>query len=174
MHSQESVGARAAFALDIPLISISYILLALIALLPRVLSLGSFVTVDEIAFWIPRSEAFLRAIQAGDFPATAISTHPGVTTMWLGSAGVVQAHFEVVRRWQLSDRCKHRFRAELARNLSRRAMAASYDLVYPVRSETPQSLPSASFVTARRISVASNKLCRAISWSAQWMRAAAL
>ncbi len=89
MQSHESVGARAAFALDIPLISISYVLLALIALAPRVLSLGSFVTVDEVAFWIPRSDAFLRAIQAGDFPATAISTHPGVTTMWLGSAGVV-------------------------------------------------------------------------------------
>jgi len=89
MQSHESVGERAAFALDIPMVSISYLLLALIALLPRVLSLGSFVTVDEIAFWIPRSEAFLRAIQAGDFPATAISTHPGVTTMWLGSAGVV-------------------------------------------------------------------------------------
>ncbi len=89
MQSRESVGERAAFALDIPVISISYVLLALIALAPRVLSLGSFVTVDEIAFWIPRSDAFLRAIQAGDFPATAISTHPGVTTMWLGSAGVV-------------------------------------------------------------------------------------
>jgi 4-amino-4-deoxy-L-arabinose transferase-like glycosyltransferase len=89
MQSRESVGARAAFALDLPLISISYILLGLIALAPRVLSLGSFVTVDEIAFWIPRADAFLRAIQAGDFPATAISTHPGVTTMWLGSAGAV-------------------------------------------------------------------------------------
>jgi hypothetical protein len=89
MQSHESVGARAAFALDIPLLSISYILLALIALAPRVLSLGSFVTVDEIAFWIPRSDAFLHAIQAGDFPATAISSHPGVTTMWLGSAGVL-------------------------------------------------------------------------------------
>ncbi|MEO7909412.1 MAG: glycosyltransferase family 39 protein, partial [Roseiflexaceae bacterium] len=89
MQSHESVGERAAFALDIPLITISYLLLGLIALLPRVLNLGSFVTVDEIAFWIPRSDAFLRAIQAGDFPATAISTHPGVTTMWLGSAGVL-------------------------------------------------------------------------------------
>jgi 4-amino-4-deoxy-L-arabinose transferase-like glycosyltransferase len=89
MQSHESVGARPAFALDIPLISISYVLLALIALAPRVVSLGSFVTVDEIAFWIPRADAFLRAIQAGDFPATAISTHPGVTTMWLGSAGVL-------------------------------------------------------------------------------------
>ena len=74
MQSHESVGARAAFALDIPLIAISYVVLALIALVPRVLSLGSFVTVDEIAFWIPRADAFLRAIQAGNFPATAIST----------------------------------------------------------------------------------------------------
>ncbi len=89
MQSRESIGARAAFALDIPLISISYVLLALIALAPRVLNLGSFVTVDEIAFWIPRADTFLRAIQSGDFPATAISTHPGVTTMWLGSAGVL-------------------------------------------------------------------------------------
>src|SRR4051794_27319571 len=76
MQSHESVGARAAFALELPLISISYVLLPLIALVPRVLNLGGFVTVDEIAFWIPRSDAFLRAIQAGDFPATAISTHP--------------------------------------------------------------------------------------------------
>jgi 4-amino-4-deoxy-L-arabinose transferase-like glycosyltransferase len=89
MQSHESVGERPALALDIPLISISYVLIGLIALLPRVLSLGSFVTVDEIAFWLPRADAFLRAIQAGDFPATAISTHPGVTTMWLGSAGVL-------------------------------------------------------------------------------------
>jgi hypothetical protein len=89
MQSQESLGARAAFALNIPLISISYVLLALIALMPRVLNLGSFVTVDEIAFWIRRSDTFLRAIQSGDFPATAIASHPGVTTMWLGSAGAV-------------------------------------------------------------------------------------
>jgi 4-amino-4-deoxy-L-arabinose transferase-like glycosyltransferase len=89
MQSHETVGARAAFALDIPLIALSYVLLALLALVPRVLNLGSFVTVDEIAFWLPRADAFLRAIQAGNFPATAISTHPGVTTMWLGSAGVL-------------------------------------------------------------------------------------
>jgi len=89
MQSHESVGERAAFALNLPLIAISYVLLALIALLPRVLSLGGFVTVDEITFWIPRADAFLHAIQVGDFPATAISTHPGVTTMWLGSAGVL-------------------------------------------------------------------------------------
>src|SRR5262249_11416570 len=89
MQSRESVRERTALALDIPLISVSYALIALVALAPRLLSLGSFVTVDEIAFWIPRSDAFLRAVQAGDFPATAISTHPGVTTMWLGSAGIV-------------------------------------------------------------------------------------
>src|SRR5687768_7942620 len=82
MRSHDSVGERTALALDIPLISISYLLIALVALAPRLVSLGSFVTVDEQAFWMPRSDTFLRAIQSGDFPATAISTHPGVTTMW--------------------------------------------------------------------------------------------
>jgi hypothetical protein len=36
-----------------------------------------------------RSERFLEALQAGQFADTAITTHPGVTTMWLGSAGIL-------------------------------------------------------------------------------------
>ena len=28
-------------------------------------------------------------IRTGDFAATAITAHPGVTTMWLGAAGIV-------------------------------------------------------------------------------------
>jgi hypothetical protein len=68
---------------------LSYLMVALIALLPRLLDLGRFVTVDEAHFWIERSNSFLRAVQRGDFAATAITGHPGVTTMWLGSAGIV-------------------------------------------------------------------------------------
>jgi hypothetical protein len=64
-------------------------LLALAALLPRVLDLGGFVTHDEAEFWLMRSERFLEALQAGQFADTAITTHPGVTTMWLGSAGIL-------------------------------------------------------------------------------------
>lgn len=60
-----------------------------VALLLRLLDLGAFITMDEAAFWVHRSHTFLQAIQAGDPARTAISPHPGVTTMWLGSAGII-------------------------------------------------------------------------------------
>lgn len=63
--------------------------LALLALLPRVLDLGLYLTNDEANFWLTRSNIFLTAVQSGDYAATAITTHPGVTTMWLGAAGIV-------------------------------------------------------------------------------------
>ncbi len=66
-----------------------YAALALVALLPRVLDLGGFVIEDEARYWIGRSHRFLDALEHGNFAATAITTHPGVTTMWLGSAGIV-------------------------------------------------------------------------------------
>lgn len=68
---------------------LTYLGVALIALLPRVLDLGGFVTIDEINAWLPRSERFLAALAAGDFGATAQSAHPGVTTMWLGAGGLL-------------------------------------------------------------------------------------
>jgi 4-amino-4-deoxy-L-arabinose transferase-like glycosyltransferase len=68
---------------------VAFVLVGVVALLPRVLDLGGFITHDEAEFWLDRSETFLEALQAGDYAATAISTHPGVTTMWLGSAGIV-------------------------------------------------------------------------------------
>jgi 4-amino-4-deoxy-L-arabinose transferase-like glycosyltransferase len=61
----------------------------IVALLPRVLDLGRFITFDEANFWLKRSATFLEALVAGDLAATAITLHPGVTTMWLGSAGIV-------------------------------------------------------------------------------------
>jgi hypothetical protein len=57
--------------------------------LPRVVGLGRFVTVDEIDHWIDRSAQFLTAIQAGNLAGTAITSHPGVTTMWLGGMGLM-------------------------------------------------------------------------------------
>ncbi|NTU85348.1 MAG: phospholipid carrier-dependent glycosyltransferase, partial [Chloroflexales bacterium] len=67
----------------------SYLLIGLAALLPRIFALDLFLTGDEANFWIHRSHDFLGAITRGDWAATAISTHPGVTTMWLGAAGIV-------------------------------------------------------------------------------------
>jgi hypothetical protein len=66
-----------------------YVALGVVVLLLRVLDLGLFLDSDEVNFWLGRSEEFLEALQRGDYAATAISTHPGVTTMWLGSAGIV-------------------------------------------------------------------------------------
>ncbi len=70
----------------------SYLLIGAIAVLPRVLALGQFITDDEANFWLARSDIFLKAIQSGDYAATAITAHPGVTTMWLGAAGIVLRH----------------------------------------------------------------------------------
>lgn len=55
----------------------------------RAADLGGFVNEDEIRYWLSRSSRFLHALELGDFGATAISTHPGVTTMWLGSVGIL-------------------------------------------------------------------------------------
>ena len=68
---------------------LSYLVVALAATFPRVLDLGTFVTFDEISFWFDRSATFLQAMRSGDYGATVITAHPGVTTMWLGATGIV-------------------------------------------------------------------------------------
>src|SRR6266545_4494545 len=72
-----------------PWVLLSYLAVGLVALLPRVLDLGIFLSGDESEFWLRRSDIFLQALRAHDWPATAVSTHPGVTTMWLGSIGLL-------------------------------------------------------------------------------------
>ncbi len=66
-----------------------YLLVGLLALALRVTDLGQFVIEDEARYWMNRSYAFLNALETGDFAATAISPHPGVTTMWAGTIGTV-------------------------------------------------------------------------------------
>src|SRR5689334_13007788 len=90
MAIQPGAVARAAFGWrDGAWALLGYLAIGLAALLPRVLALGLFITDDEANFWLNRSDLFLKAIQSGDFAATAITAHPGVTTMWLGAAGIV-------------------------------------------------------------------------------------
>jgi 4-amino-4-deoxy-L-arabinose transferase-like glycosyltransferase len=76
-------------ASTLPWLRLSYAAIGVIALLPRVWQLGAHVNIDEAMFWLRRSGIFLDALRAGDYAATAVSTHPGVTTMWLGSAGLL-------------------------------------------------------------------------------------
>lgn len=63
-------------------------LLGLLALLPRVAGLADFLTTDEAYHWITRVERFSAAVAEGRWADTALTGHPGVTTMWLGSAGL--------------------------------------------------------------------------------------
>ena len=87
--SRAAPARAAARAQALPWAWLGYLAIGLAALLPRALDLGAFLNADEAMFWMQRSDTFLRAIRAGDWAATAISTHPGVTTMWLGSAGII-------------------------------------------------------------------------------------
>lgn len=63
------------------------LLVFLVALLPRAIQ-GNIVTVDEAFHWFDRSTTFLAALRAGDWANTYQIGHPGVTTMWLGAAGL--------------------------------------------------------------------------------------
>ena len=88
MGSAAAAGAEQRVRV-VPWALLSYLLVVVVAVVPRLLDLGVFVTFDESSFWIDRSHTFLQALEAGDLQATAISNHPGVTTMWLGSAGIL-------------------------------------------------------------------------------------
>jgi hypothetical protein len=58
-----------------------------LALLPRLVGLDSFLTSDE-GFWTQRTLRFGSALAHRDWSSTYRSGHPGVTLMWVGLLGV--------------------------------------------------------------------------------------
>lgn len=62
-------------------------MILVIALVPRVLQLDAFATVDE-AKWVYRSAQFLLALWRGDLAGTAVNLTPAVTTTWTGTLGL--------------------------------------------------------------------------------------
>ncbi len=78
-----------------------------VGLLLRLAPLGRYVTPDEPA-WVYRAIRFADALSARDWAAIPSTGHPGVTTMWLGAAGVTvqrllspsgsDAHLDWIRR----------------------------------------------------------------------------
>lgn len=64
------------------------LLLVTLGLLLRLAPLGRYVTPDEPA-WVERSVRFADALAARDWNSIPSTGHPGVTTMWLGTAGLV-------------------------------------------------------------------------------------
>jgi hypothetical protein len=65
-------------------------ILFLCAWLPRVLALDTFVTPDEPK-WLARSANFYKALAEHDAVNTFQREHPGVTVMWAGALGMLQA-----------------------------------------------------------------------------------
>jgi len=63
-----------------------FLIIAAAILLPRLDSLGSFVTADEPT-WGKRSANFYYALRDGKFVDTYQTGHPGVITMWAGALG---------------------------------------------------------------------------------------
>ena len=62
--------------------------LVVLALWLRLPGLDSFLTPDE-SVWASGTAQFVSALRTGDWAATNISGHPGITTIWAGSAGLL-------------------------------------------------------------------------------------
>jgi len=58
-----------------------------VAALPRLLGLGTFLTIDEPT-WLQRSRVFGKAIVEMRWGDTDLTRHPGVTLMWLGTVSM--------------------------------------------------------------------------------------
>jgi 4-amino-4-deoxy-L-arabinose transferase-like glycosyltransferase len=63
------------------------LLLIVIGFALRLIPLNQYVTPDEPA-WVHRSITFSEALHDRDWSAIPVTGHPGVTTMWLGTAAV--------------------------------------------------------------------------------------
>jgi hypothetical protein len=75
--------------------------LFLLALGPRAFGLGVFITPDERR-WIERSVQFFSALSVGDFADTFQTGHPGVTTKWTGTVGLLVKYLSQVRQPSLA------------------------------------------------------------------------
>ena len=63
-----------------------------LALLPRLLTLDAFLTPDEY-HWVRRSRHFLAGVLRQDWASTLQEGHPGVTTMWTGTLGILYRYW---------------------------------------------------------------------------------
>jgi 4-amino-4-deoxy-L-arabinose transferase-like glycosyltransferase len=71
--------------------------LFLLALGPRALGLDVFITPDERR-WIERSVQFFSALSVGDWADTFQTGHPGVTTKWTGTVGLLARYLSQTRQ----------------------------------------------------------------------------
>jgi 4-amino-4-deoxy-L-arabinose transferase-like glycosyltransferase len=67
-----------------------------VALIPRTAGLADFLTTDEVYHWIERTIRFSHATTDYRWDQTILTGHPGVTTMWLGSLGLLLEQYSSV------------------------------------------------------------------------------
>lgn len=67
-----------------------------LALVPRLFQLDYFLMVDE-NLWYERSTHFLQGLVTGNLEQTAQTGHPGVTTMWSGTLGLLLHYFRAAQ-----------------------------------------------------------------------------
>ena len=80
------------------LIRLFPVLLFVLALGPRLVAVGRYVTPDELV-WVYRAVQFREALLDGRSAGTLVAGHPGVTTTWLGALGMsVQMGFSADAR----------------------------------------------------------------------------
>jgi 4-amino-4-deoxy-L-arabinose transferase-like glycosyltransferase len=75
--------------------------LFLLALGPRAFGLGVFITPDERR-WIERSVQFFSALLVGNMADTFQTGHPGVTTKWTGTVGLLVKYLSQARQPSLA------------------------------------------------------------------------
>lgn len=97
------VGSRAVTTFQVSEVILIALLVFGLALLPRVILPGMFTTIDEQGNWLMRADRFLHALERGDYAGTYQRYHPGVTTMWLGAAGM-WAHEKILALGGPADR----------------------------------------------------------------------
>ena len=89
-----------------------YIVLFAAALLPRVIGLAKFVTLDE-PYWLVSGSNFYYALAQRDFAHTVWDYHPAVTTMWMitfilllyfpAYRGQGQGYFYLYKEWKYEE-----------------------------------------------------------------------
>ena len=68
------------------------LLLFSLALVPRLVAIGRYITPDELV-WVYRAVQFREALLDGRWAETLVAGHPGVTTTWLGALSMTLQAF---------------------------------------------------------------------------------
>lgn len=109
----------------------------IIALIPLLLPVPSL-HIDEVANWVPRVEAFLTAMQTGDYALTVQTEHPGITTMALGALGELAYRATVPNPPQLITVARMQFMRFPITLFNAAALIASYAVLRHLLAVDPR------------------------------------